>query len=47
MPQTVGCKNKTDFTPETEPPIRTHRTYDETLSYLKQLKEAGVENVAL
>ena len=40
-------KNKTDFTPETEPPIRTHRTYDETLSYLKQLKEAGVENVAL
>jgi len=40
-------KNKTDFTPETEPPIQTHRTYDETLSYLKQLKEAGVENVAL
>jgi hypothetical protein len=28
-------KNKVDFTPETEPPVRTHRTYDETLGYLK------------
>ena len=40
-------KNKVDFTPETEPPVRTHRTYDETLGYLKKLKQAGVENVAL
>jgi len=40
-------KNKVDFTAETEPPVRTYRTYDETLGYLKQLKQAGVENVAL
>lgn len=36
-----------DFTPETEHPVKTIRTFDQTLALLKKLKEAGVSDVAL
>lgn len=36
-----------DFTPENEPKVNVHATYDQTLELLKKLKAAGVDDVAL
>ena len=36
-----------DFTPADEPPVRTHCTFDRTLELLRELKAAGVDDVAL
>ena len=36
-----------DFTPETEHPVRTFCTFDQTLELLKKFKAAGVDDIAL
>lgn len=40
-------KSDVDFTPTNEPPVSTFRTYDQTLDFMRRLKSAGVDNVAL